>query len=183
MAGPNGSGKSTLVDEVLAKVTGLPFVNADVIAARDWPDDPAAHAYDASRAAALERDSLLGKRASFITETVFSHSSKVELVRAAGRAGYLVHLHVIVMPVNLCVARVAERVAAGGHTVPEEKIRQRHDRLWDLVVQARAVSDETTFYDNSRAAKPFRVIARYEKGILVGDAQWPTWVPVVLVQR
>lgn len=73
LAGPNGSGGSTFVAEVLQPVTHLPFVNADVIAASRWPEAPAEHAYDASRAAADERIRLMAARASFITETVFSH--------------------------------------------------------------------------------------------------------------
>lgn len=49
-AGPNGSGKSTFVELVLAPCRpGVTFVNADVIAAARWPDDPTGHAYDAAR--------------------------------------------------------------------------------------------------------------------------------------
>lgn len=180
LAGPNGSGKSTLVTRVLQPETGLPFVNADVIAAREWPGAQAEHAYDASQLAANERDELIAHGASFITETVFSHPSKVDLVRTAHNVGYLVHLHVIVMPENLCVARVAERVLDGGHSVPADKIRQRHARLWNLVVQARDVADRTTFYDNSRADEPFQVVAEYEKGALIGAATWPAWTATVL---
>ena len=161
-------------------MTGLPFVNADLIAAREWPDAEAEHAYDASHLAAPNRDELIADGASFITETVFSHQSKVDLVRTAHDVGYLVHLHVIVMPANLCVARVAERVLNGGHSVPEEKIRQRYERLWALVVEARNFADRSTFYDNSRADDPFRVVAEYEKGVLIGAATWPAWAPRTL---
>lgn len=35
LAGPNGSGKTTYVERVLD--LGLPFINADAIAARLWP--------------------------------------------------------------------------------------------------------------------------------------------------
>ena len=87
LAGPNGSGKSTFVHEVLRPVTRLPFVNADEIAAARWPGDEMAHAYEASAAAATERGALLEQRRSFITETVFSHESKVDLVRAGVAGG------------------------------------------------------------------------------------------------
>ena len=80
----------------------------------------------------------------------------------------------------MCVARVAERVLNGGHSAPEEKIRQRHERLWALVVEARNVADRTTFYDNTRAGDPFRVVAEYEKGVLIGTATWPVWAPKAL---
>lgn len=82
---------------------------------------------------------------------------------------------------SLPVARVAGRVAQGGHDVPTEKIRERYARLWPLVTVARDLGDRTTFYDNSRAAKPFRVVASYERGRLVGQPSWPVWASAVLL--
>ncbi|WP_445321663.1 hypothetical protein [Nocardioides sp. GXZ039] len=41
------------------------------------------------------------------------------MVRAAIAAGYRVHLHVLMLPVDDAVARVAKRVSQGGHAVPE----------------------------------------------------------------
>lgn len=58
VVGPNGAGKSTFIAITLAPL--LPrsvFVNADEIATRRWPDDPATHAYDAARIAADTRAS------------------------------------------------------------------------------------------------------------------------------
>jgi predicted ABC-type ATPase len=182
LGGPNGSGKSTFVDRVLTPVTHLPFVNADLIAAERWPDRPIAHAYDAARAAAAERQRFLTNRASFIAETVFSHPSKVDLVTQAIGLGYVVHLHVMLVPVELSVSRVAERVRRGGHEVPEAKIRERYERLWPLVAEARATADRTSFYDNSGARTPFRVVATYERGREVGTPQWPRWAPTVFVR-
>lgn len=182
LAGPNGAGKSTLAERVLVPSTHLPFVNADHIAARQWPGDESRHAYDASRRGAAERALLIARRRSFITETVFSHPSKVELVLESVRAGYLVPLHVVLVPEELSVQRVAERVSRGGHPVPEKKIRERHQRLWQWVVAARAVADRTVFYDNTLAARPFREVARFERGRQVGPADWPAWTPAVLTR-
>lgn len=114
VAGPNGSGKSTFVHAVLGPATGLPFINADEIAAAQWPGDEEGHAYDASRAASAVRANAITDRRSFITETVFSHPSKVALVKQATRAGYRVELHVMLIPEDVTVARVAYRVSAGG---------------------------------------------------------------------
>jgi predicted ABC-type ATPase len=114
---------------------------------------------------------------SFVTETVFSHDSKLELVRSAVGAGYLVTLHVVMVPEALAVARVASRVSAGGHPVPEEKVRARHRRLWPLVASAIGLVEHATVYDNSRAARPFRVVATFERGSIVGEPDWPPWTP------
>ncbi|MGN6198510.1 AAA family ATPase [Humibacter sp.] len=181
VAGPDGAGKSTYVERILGPVTNLPFVNADLIAAERWPGAESDHAYEASRAAADLRSQLVAANASFITETEFSHSSKVDLVDGASARGYLVHLHVLLVPVDVAVGRVAERVRNGGHGVPEQKTRERYGRLWDLVVRARATADRTEFLDNSSARHPFRRVALYEHGVPIGRADWPAWAPAVLV--
>lgn len=71
-----------------------------------------------------------GQSASFVNEAVFSHPSKVDLVARTTRLGYLVHLHVVMVLISLPVARVAARVAGGGHDSPDQKVRDRYARLW-----------------------------------------------------
>lgn len=180
LAGPNGSGKSTFVHEVLGPVTRLPFVNAVELAKERWPGREEEHAYEASAAAAARREALLADRRSFIAETVFSHPSEVDLVRRATAGGHLVSLHVMLVPVEVTVLRVQHRVTQGGHSVPTAKIRERYERLWSLVAEARTLADRTTFYDNGRAATPFRPVATYERGRQIGDERWPRWTPAVL---
>lgn len=177
LAGPNGAGKSTFYEQLLAPTTGLRFINADQIAAIRWPGAELQHAYEASDLAAAERDRAIDRRESFITETVFSHPSKSELVRHAKSAGYRVTLHVIVIPEELAVTRVQIRVELGGHDVPEDKIRGRYARLWQHIADGIESCDESFVYDNSRARRPFRLIARYHRGRLIGNPDWPTWTP------
>jgi predicted ABC-type ATPase len=180
LAGPNGSGKTTLARRVIVPATHLPFINADDIAADRWPGAELEHAYDASEAASAERSRRLHDRSSFISETVFSHPSKVELVQSAQEAGYLVYLHVLVIPEELSVLRVAHRVRMGGHAVPEAKIRERYRRLWPLVAQARDLADLTYVYDNSTASRPHRLMASYELGRVLGKPSWAVWTPIEL---
>ncbi len=177
VVGPNGAGKSTFVELTLAPLLpGCPFVNADEIARQHWPDDTAAHAYDAARLAADIRSQHIGLGMSFIAETVFSHPSKLDLIAEAHAAQYTVVLHVLLIPEDLAVQRVRCRVAAGGHDVPETKIRQRHRRLWAIVADAVAVSDTATVYDNSRLAGP-RIVAQFSGGEIIGTPSWPVWTP------
>ncbi|EFD76009.1 predicted protein [Mycobacterium tuberculosis T85] len=99
VAGPNGAGKSTFVALTLAPLLpGIVFVNADEIAKQRWPDDPTSHAYQAAQVAADTRARLIDLGRPFIAETVFSHPSKLELIRTARTAGYTVVLHVLVIP-------------------------------------------------------------------------------------
>jgi len=175
VVGPNGAGKSTLYTRVLGPGTHLPFVNADVMYA-DHPDRYADE-YEAGMTAAAERTARIDRRESFVTETVFSHPSKLQVLRDAGVAGYLVHLHVVAIPADLAVARVAQRVDRGGHDVAEDRIRSRYDRLWSNVVEALPLVRDLTVYDNSSAANPLRVIARFHGGGPVRDPEWPAWAP------
>jgi hypothetical protein len=92
VAGPNGAGKSTFVQTVLQAITRLPFINAVEIAALRWPGEELEHTYEASAAAADARGKSLSQRRSFMTETVFSPPSKVELISHAKAAGYIVSL-------------------------------------------------------------------------------------------
>lgn len=178
VVGPNGSGKSTFVRLTLTRAlpSGAVFVNADEIAQRRWPEDPESHAYDAAQVAADTRAALIGARQPFIAETVFSHPSKLDLIDVAHAAGYTVSLHVLLVPEELTVARVEHRVNAGGHSVPEAKIRQRYRRLWPLVATAMTRADMATVYDNSRIAGP-RIVAHLAGGTSVGALVWPAWTP------
>lgn len=183
VVGPNGAGKSTFVAVTLAPLLPRsPFVNADEIARQRWPDDAGAHSYEAARIAAATRSALIESGTSFIAETVFSHPSKLDLIDDAHARGYVVALHVVAIPEDLAVQRVRHRVRAGGHRVAEDKIRDRHRRLWDLVARAIAVSDSATVYDNSRHAGP-KVVARFVGGVVVGSPRWPQWTAAVLRTR
>ncbi len=183
VVGPNGSGKTTFVEQRLAPLLpGSAFVNADVIAKDRWPNAAEEHSYEAAKMAAAIRDALITQGESFIAETVFSHPSKLDLVHNAREAGYVIVVHIIMVPVELSVARVAIRVAEGGHGVPENKIRERYDRLWPLVAEAIDRADHASVYDNS-APDVTRIVAKYVDGDVVSEIIWPTWAPADLTAR
>ena len=78
--------------------------------------------------------------------------------------------------------RVRHRVSAGGHDVPEGKIRERYQRLWALVAAAIMRSDSATLYDNSSLRGP-RIVAQFSGGFAVGLSAWPEWTPKELSTR
>jgi predicted ABC-type ATPase len=183
VVGPNGAGKSTFVRLTLSPAlprTG--FVNADLIAQQRWPDDAEVHSYEAARIAADTRETLIARRKPFIAETVFSHASKLDLLRQAAAAGYYTAVHVMLVPEALAVARVSARVVAGGHSVPEVKVRQRYRRLWPLVADAIVLADTATVYDNAHRRGP-SAVADFSHGFVVGKPLWPDWAPEALALR
>ena len=161
---------------------GYAYVNADEIAKARWPADSDAHAYEAAQVAAETRTHLIASGRPFVAETVFSRPSKLEEIRSAREAGYQVVLHLMLVPEELAVRRVAYRVQAGGHDVPEHKIRERYHRLWRLVAQAVSLADRAVVYDNSRLAGPVR-IAEFFGGLPIGAAAWPEWAPEPIGSR
>jgi len=175
LVGPNGAGKTTLFERVLSPITHLPFINADVLARQHWPGDEEAHGHEAAALAASARQQAMAQGVSFVAETVFSHPSKLQLIRDARGAGYIVHLHVVLEPEALSQARVKLRAEQGGHSVPEQKVRERYQRLWPLVSQAIALSHSARVYDNSSARQPYRTVAAYENGRAVVVEDYPAW--------
>lgn len=178
VVGSNGAGKSTLVDRHLQPLLRAPFVNADEIARQQWPDDPQGHSYDAARLASATREALIESGRSFIAETVFSHPSKLDLLDRAHDAGFRVVVHVLLVPEDLAVHRVRTRVDSGGHRVPEQKVRERYQRLWPLVRGAITRSEQATVYANEHSE--LRIVARYLDGLTVDEPEWPEWTPPAL---
>lgn len=132
--------------------------------------------------AAQTRAKLIEQGRSFIAETVFSHESKLDLIRLAHAHGYTVVLHAVLIPEALAVPRVRYRVVAGGHAVPEAKIRHRYHRLWPLVAEAIGIADTATVYDNSCPIGP-RIVAQFAGGAAIGELAWPPWAPEALTGR
>ena len=165
LAGPNGSGKSTLYETRIATSFSAPFINADIIQRDELGESDVNAAYEAARIAAERRDDFLVQRRSFVTESVFSHPSKLDFIREAKKLDYRVMIfHVCVEDPDLSVARVDERVKERGHLVPEEKIRQRYDRNGPLIRQAALESDVAHVYDNSKLNHPPERVLSFARG-------------------
>lgn len=174
LAGPNGAGKSTLYTDRVRPATRAPFINADEIA-RQWAAEGIERdAYAASREAAVQRQRLIDERRSFVTETVFSHPSKLALVETALAAGYRVVLyHVHVRLPGMSVARVAARAVVGGHAVPENKIRERYERNLPLIRQAAARASATLVFDNSKRGHPPQWLLSLDHGVVIAQTHRP----------
>ncbi len=80
LAGGNGAGKSTFYRLFLAP-RGIKLVNADLIAREINPEHPDKFSYEAAEISGRVMKDLLLNGVSFCYETVFSHESKVDLVR------------------------------------------------------------------------------------------------------
>lgn len=87
---------------------------------------------------------------SFCFETVMSHESKIELLKTAKSQGFKTYLYFLyTQSPELNVLRVKQRVAEGGHSVPEEKIRERYGRCFQVLPGALPFADRVYILDNS----------------------------------
>ncbi len=181
LAGGNGAGKSTFYRLFLAPA-GIRLINADVIAKALSPDNPENFSYEAAMLAEEVRNELLEQDQTFCFETVFSHVSKIDFTARAKALGYeiiLVYIH-LESPA-LYEARVWQRVAAGGHDVPADKIQGRIPRTRRNIATALPLVDEARLLNNSSRDDPFQPVAVVKQG----RRQWaadplPAWAAAIL---
>lgn len=145
--GANGSGKSTLVAN-LVKNTNFKFryLNADIFQVQNDLD---AYASMITTMNIVKNTILCGE--SFAYETVFSHESKLDLVKLAKENGYkIITVYLTTKNVNINLSRVEKRVIQGGHDVDKDKIIERYKRTAKNVEKLELLSDEFYEFDNSK---------------------------------
>ncbi len=108
------------------------------------------HSYHASVLSDFLRRRALAERTSFTFETVMSVRDKVELLRDAQTQGFRTYLYFIgTEDPAINVQRVLNRVAAGGHDVPVNKIVERHARSLALLPDALECANRAFLFDTS----------------------------------
>jgi len=153
IAGPNGAGKTTFANEFLTGEAGCPrFINADLIAAGLSPFRPHLVALEALRLVLKHVRQCVDRREDFAVETTLAGRAYLNLIREWKTVGYRVELLFLGLPsAELAVQRVQQRVAQGGHYVPENAIRRRFDRGRDnLHGIYRPIVDSWQEYDASQ---------------------------------
>lgn len=177
LAGGNGAGKTTFYQHFIAP-SGIPMVNADVIARELWPQAPEQHSYAAAKIAKAQRLKLLELHISFCFETVFSHPSKIDFIAQAKAAGYAISLYFIhVIDPMLNIARVKQRKREGGHGVPEDKITSRIPRAVSNIAKALPLVDKACFFDNSSADDPYVLVSQWNGMAWVNQSKpLPGWM-------
>lgn len=152
IAGPNGAGKTTFAQEYLPREADCPdFVNVDMIAAGLSPFQPERAALRAGRLMVQEIRRRVRAGESFALETMLAGLSYARQIPRWQELGYKVKLVFLSLPdADLAVARVAARVAQGGHQVPEQTVRRRFaSGLRHFEQVYRQLVNNWALYDNS----------------------------------
>ncbi|WP_200977926.1 zeta toxin family protein [Echinicola sp. 20G] len=110
------------------------------------------------------RKKLLKEGVKFSFETVFSHPSKVAIIKQAKEAGYKVYLYFVsTEDPTINVHRVKKvRVPQDGHDVPEDKIIDRYYRSMDLLYKAAQHCYQAYFFDNSKEGERHNLFAHFK---------------------
>ena len=153
ISGCNGAGKTTASYTVLPEILDCrEFVNADEIARGLSPFNSESMAIEAGRLMLKRIEELLEKEETFSIETTLATKLYINLVRRAQAKGYSVKvLFFWLNSPELALQRVAERVAKGGHNIPEPVIRRRY--VAGICNFFRLFMSEVAYwdiYDNSR---------------------------------
>ncbi len=152
VAGPNGAGKSTFARLFLPEYADCrEFVNADLIAAGLSPFNPEGRAIQAGRLMLERVEALAGTRVDFGFETTLAGRGYASLLKRLKDSGYRIHVFFLWLPsVDMALARVQDRVLAGGHAVPEEVVRRRFSRgLANLFRLYAPLLDSWLVFDNA----------------------------------
>jgi predicted ABC-type ATPase len=186
VAGPNGAGKTTLYRTLIApRYPGLAFVNADDYEREhlQGENDPRRRSELARAWADARRTALLAQGEAFVTETVFSHPSKLQLLAQARDHGFDTVLYVVcVDEPRLLLGRVRQRVQEGGHDVPPHKIITRYPRTLDLLHEALEVAELSLLFDGTDIGHggPALVASIAVGRMKLHTALRPRWVEKVL---
>lgn len=152
IGGPNGAGKSTAVRALLPEfIRVTQFVNADEIARGLAGFAPETVAQEAGRIMLRRLQTLAAQRVNFAFESTLASRSFAPWLARLRERGYDVHVIYLWVPsAEFSMQRVAARVRAGGHDVPEATIRRRYERGRRNFIRLYApVADTWEIYDNS----------------------------------
>ncbi len=129
IGGPNGAGKTTTAMRVFPRLGVTHFINADMIAQGLSPLNVESAARAAGRIMLDEMELRLAAGDDFALETTLASRTLAPFVKRCKSAGYrFILIYVWLENADLAVSRVAKRVSAGGHHIPEDVIRRRYER-------------------------------------------------------
>jgi predicted ABC-type ATPase len=101
----------------------------------------------------------ISRRESFAVETTLAGKHYLQMMVDARNRGFeVVLVYIGIQRVEINLARIRNRVLAGGHDVPESDVRRRYKRRFGNLPTATERADHTILFDNSND-EGYRLIA------------------------
>lgn len=160
LAGVNGAGKSSIGGLQLRRA-GLAWFNPDTFAREVASETGCGQAKANAHAWAegMRRlDDAVASGRTFAFETTLGGTTVAEKVRLATRTHDVLVWFCGLSSPEHHLARVRQRVAHGGHDIPESKIRERYPRALANLITLMPYVAEVKVYDNSADVAPGDVI-------------------------
>jgi predicted ABC-type ATPase len=178
LAGVNGAGKSSVGGEGMLRSAGLAWFNPDAYARRlveqlGLAQEPANAQAWQHGLELLDRAVAAGRSHAF--ETTLGGDTLAQRIVAASSTHDVLMWYCGLASPEQHIARVAQRVAAGGHAIPEAKIRERWLRSPIHLIELMPWLDELRVYDNSAEAAAGAAIddPRLVLHLVRGEVQFP----------
>ena len=173
LSGCNGAGKTTASYTFLPEILDCrEFVNSDEFAKSLSPFNPSNASVSASRHMLMRIQYLLDLGADFSVETTLATRSLVGIIQEARSRGYSVTLlYLWVQSPEIAIQRVRDRVASGGHNIPDNVLRRRYvtgiQYLFDIYMP---LCDRWMIGDNT--IPPFTLVAEgNDKRTIIKDEE------------
>jgi predicted ABC-type ATPase len=150
IAGANGSGKTTLTRWNSELFREFPLLDPDTIGKTLQSSFPSTFPIAAARQVLRSAREHIFRAESFAVETTLSGKSYLQTTVDARIRGFeIVLVYIGTQSVEINLARIRDRVLAGGHDVPEVDVRRRYERSYQNLPTAIARADHTILFDNS----------------------------------
>ena len=176
IGGANGSGKTTFAREIVAR-TNIEYLGADEIARELNPAAPEKARIAAARLFSKRLAHSLAAGESLLVESTLAGLSLKKSLAAAAQNNFTVSVFFVYLDsAELCIERVAARVAKGGHDVPPADVRRRFARsnrnFWNVY---RTLANDWFLFFN--AGDSFEQIANGDRSgvIIVDEARFNQW--------
>ena len=150
IAGANGSGKTTLTRWNADLFREIPLLDPDAIAKTLQASTSELLPIAAARSVLKSATEHLRSAESFALETTLSGKHHLQMMLTAKDRGFeVVLVYIGTESVEINLARIRDRVLAGGHNVPEEDVRRRYRRSFEHLPIAVRRADSAILFDNS----------------------------------
>jgi predicted ABC-type ATPase len=153
VAGANGAGKGTLTSGNLDIFGGVPVLDRDAFATMLRATGVGIAGIAAGKEVLRLAKKHLELRKSFAVETTLSGRNYLQMMqyaRGIERTFEVVLMYIGTESVEINLARIAKRVLAGGHNVPEVDVRRRYARSLQNLPTAAENDDQILLFDNSK---------------------------------
>ncbi len=167
IAGPNGSGKTTFAKTFLPQYVKCDrFINADLIAAGLSPFSPEQVAIKSGKLVLEQIKEYAENNVDFGFETTMSGVTYLKYFKMLKEKGYSINIFFLwINSAQLAIARVKDRVVAGGHNVPIEDIKRRFERSVNkFFYEYRLLADKWILFNNAETIP--KIIARKQNAYI-----------------